>query len=209
MSDIVQRSEEWHQERLGKITASRISDIMPLKSGKYSTSRENLAYELVAELLTGTRKPIYTNQSMQWGIDQESVSRLRYEAITGSKVIETGFYNHSSLKLSGASPDGLVGSNGLVEFKNPETSTFLRLVKTGEVNQDHLFQMQWQMDCVGEHILYNDYFVHDSRIADTQINYFYRRIERDNDLIETIRREVYDFTKLMDDIMDKVRLNAG
>jgi hypothetical protein len=76
---IEQGTQEWHQLRLGKVTASRISDVLAkVKSGE-SASRRNYKMELVVERLTGLKTESYTSPAMQWGIDNEGLARSEYE----------------------------------------------------------------------------------------------------------------------------------
>ena len=118
-----QRSEEWFQQRLGKVTASRISDVIAKTKTGVSTSRHNYLIQLVSERLTGKKAETYINQAMQDGIDREDEARTLYELKFG-KVNEVGFFEHPTILMSGASPDGaLVNDNGGIEIKCPIETT--------------------------------------------------------------------------------------
>ena len=123
MSDIEQRTDEWFAARLGKVTASRVADVMARTKTGYSASRENYMAQLVVERITGERAESYNNAAMQWGTDQEPFARAAYEAHTGQMVEEVAFVPHPMIDGAGASPDGLVGADGLCEIKCPNTST--------------------------------------------------------------------------------------
>jgi hypothetical protein len=101
-----QRSEEWFEARLGKVTASRIGDILAtIRNGNWAASRKNYAAQLVTERLTGKGPEPYMNEYIQWGIDQEAPAREAYQKATGSAVKEVGFVVHPSLDLAGATTD--------------------------------------------------------------------------------------------------------
>lgn len=133
--------------RLGKLTASRIADATAkLASGKWGASRANYMAELIAERLTGVQASRYVNAEMLWGIETEAQARAAYEFYY-SPVTVTGFVDHPTIPMTGASPDGLVGDDGLVEFKCPNTSTHIEFLLTDEVEQKYRKQMLWQLGC--------------------------------------------------------------
>ena len=117
-----QRTDDWFAARLGKVTASRVADVVAKTKTGYSASRENYMADLIVERLTGQKASTFTNAAMERGIEQEPHARAAYSARTGELVEEVGFIDHPAIPMSGASPDGLV-AEGLVEFKNPNTST--------------------------------------------------------------------------------------
>ena len=111
-----QRTDAWFEARLGKVTASRVADLMATTKSGYAASRDNLMAQLIVERLTGQKQESYTNAAMQWGTDQEPFARAAYEIATGQMVEECGFIPHPTIEGAGASPDGLVGDEGLVEI---------------------------------------------------------------------------------------------
>ena len=125
MDEIVQGTPEWHAIRLGKVTASRVADVMAKTKTGYGASRANYMAELIAERLTGAPAERYTNAAMQWGTDKEPEARALYEFLTDAAVAQIGFVAHPTISMSGASPDGLVGYDGLVEIKCPNTATHI------------------------------------------------------------------------------------
>lgn len=147
MSD--QRTPEWFAERAGKVTASRIADIIAKTKTGYGASRQNYAAQLVAERLTGVPAESFTNSAMQWGTDQEPYARAAYEAATGNFVTEVGFIHHPEIELAGASPDGLVGDDGLVEIKCPNTATHIDYLLSRKIPSKYEAQMAWQIICTG------------------------------------------------------------
>ena len=149
-----QRTEEWFAARMGKVTASRVADVIAKTKTGYSTSRENYLAQLVCEVLTGKPAESYTNAAMQWGVDQEPLARAAYESHQNVLVDEVGFLTHPTIWQSGASPDGLVGELGMVEIKCPNTATHIDTLLTQTVPGKYNTQMQWQMACAKRCLLY-------------------------------------------------------
>lgn len=142
-----QGSAAWLAERAGKVTASRMADVMAtIKTGE-AASRANYRAELVAQRLTGQVESGFTNAAMQWGTDQEPFARAAYEILRNAIVEEVGFIPHPTIMMSGASPDGLVGTDGMVEIKCPNTATHIAFLLDGKIPQKYQLQMAWQMAC--------------------------------------------------------------
>ncbi len=141
-----QRTEEWFAARCGKVTASRVADIIAKTKTGASASRENYLAQLVCERLTGKPAESYSNSAMQWGTDTEPFARAAYEARADILVTEVGFVDHPWIPLSGASPDGLA-SEGMVEIKCPNTATHIETLLTKTVPAKYITQMMWQMAC--------------------------------------------------------------
>lgn len=190
MSTVVQGSPEWFAQRIGKVTASRLSDVMAkIKTGE-AASRANYRVELVAERLTGKAAEGFTNSSMKWGTECEPLARAAYEAETGLMVVEVGMIEHPHIKMSGASPDGLVDSTGTLEIKCPETRTHIETIMSGKAPSKYIPQMMWQMACTGRQ--WADFVSFDPRMpADMQL--FICRVERDANLIAEYENEVIKF----------------
>ena len=145
--EIVQGSPEWFAARLGRVTASRVADVVARTKSGWGASRANYAAQLVAERLTKTVAETFTNAAMQHGTEQEPVARAAYEFYRDADVTEVGFVVHPRIAMSGASPDGLVGADGLVEIKCPNTATHIETLLGGAVPAKYLCQVQWQMAC--------------------------------------------------------------
>ena len=188
--EIEQRSEDWFVIRLGKVTASRVADVIAKTKTGYSTSRENYMAQLVVERLTQTKAESYTNAAMQWGTDQEPFARAAYEAAQGVMVEEVGFVPHPTIEWAGASPDGLVGDDGLVEIKCPNTATMIEALLTGKVPTKYFTQMQFQMACTGTKFC--DYVVFDPRMP-AKAQLFVTRVNRDDAYIAEIEAEIVKF----------------
>lgn len=197
-----QRTEEWYAARLGKVTASRVADIIAKTKTGYSTSRANYMAELICERLTGVRGDFYMNAAMQWGVEKEPEARAVYEAQTGSLVTEVGFTPHNLIKSAGASPDGLVGNDGLVEFKCPITATHLDTILTETVPGRYATQMQWQMACTGRQ--WCDFVSYDPRLPE-ELRLFVKRAPRDESVVSMLEREVQSFLNELNDKLAKLK----
>ena len=202
-----QRTTEWHTARLGKVTASRVADVIAKTKTGYGASRANLMADLICERLTGQPASTFTNAHMEWGTEQEPHARAAYSARTGELVEEVGFIDHPRIANSGASPDGLVGDDGLVEFKCPATSTMLDTLLAGDVPSKYIPQMQWQMACTGRK--WCDFCSYDPRLPE-HLRMFVKRVERDNDYIKTLEGEVTVFLAELEEKLSKLQeLNRG
>jgi len=183
--EVRQGSEEWLAARVGKVGASRIADIVAKTKSGYSTSRANYAAELIAERLTGKKAEGYTNAAMQWGTDNEPQARAMYEFMRNVSVVEVGIVLHPTIENAQASPDGLVGDDGLVEIKCPLTATHIATLRGGEIDGKYMKQMQWQMACTGR--AWCDFCSFDPRLpAEMQLHI--RRVSRDPVLIVELAR---------------------
>lgn len=163
-----QRTESWFAARIGKVTASRVADIMAKTKSGPSASRANYMAELICERLTGQQAERFSNAAMDWGTATEPQARAAYEFLTDATVVETGLVDHPTIPMFGASPDGLVGDDGLIEIKCPNTATHLDTLLNEEVPEKYVVQMRVQMICTGRK--WCDYVSFDPRLpADLQI----------------------------------------
>jgi len=201
MSDL-QRTDEWFAARLGKVTASRIADVCARTKTGWGASRKNYMAELVAERLTGTRVEGFTNSAMQWGTDVEPEARIAYEFYRDATVVETGFAPHPSIAETGASPDGLVRDDGLVEIKCPNTATHIETLLGAELAQKYFLQMQWQMACTGRQ--WCDFVSYDPRLPET-MRLFVDRVKRDDVAIKAIEKDVSDFLTELRETVERLR----
>lgn len=197
-----QGSPEWFKARLGKVTASRVSDVVSKTKTGYSTSRAKYMTQLLIERITGEPVESYTNPAMERGIEQEQFARAAYEAHANVLVDQCGSFDHPSIPMSSASPDGLVNQDGQVEIKNPMSHTHLETLITKKVPGDYVIQMQWQMACTGRK--WCDFVSYDSRMPE-HLRLFVRRVERDDELIAELEKEVVKFLSELEDKLDKLK----
>lgn len=189
-ADIIQGSPEWHQARLGCVTASRIADVCARTKTGFGASRANYMAELIVERLTGQREEKFTNAAMQHGTETEPEARAAYEFRQNVDVVQVGFVKHWSIADTGASPDGLVGDDGLVEIKCPNTATHLETLLTGEIPQKYVLQMHWQMICTGRK--WCDFVSYDPRLPEA-MRMSVQRVELDQILADVITKDVVQF----------------
>ncbi len=203
---IEQRSPEWFAARLGKVTASRVADVMAKTKMGYSASRANYMAELICERLTGSKTEGYTNAAMQWGVDNEESARNAYAFMHNAEVIEAGFDIHPTIAEFGASPDGYIGDDGQVEIKCPNTATHLETLLNDSMEGKYITQMQSQMACTGRK--WCDFISYDPRLpADMQL--WVKRIYRDDVLIKTIETEVMTFLEELGTKLNKLNAKFG
>ncbi len=203
MTDAIeQRSDAWFATRCGKVTASRIADLMAKTKSGPSASRKNYAAQLVLERLTGTVAQSFTNAAMQHGIDTEPLARDAYQQERLCTVEEVGFVDHPTIAMTGASPDGLIGDDGLVEIKCPQPAGHLETLLGQSAPEKYRLQMAWQMACTGR--AYCDYVSYSPDFPEP-MQIFVQRIERDDALIAELEREVAAFLAEIDDTVTRLR----
>ncbi|MGX1418341.1 lambda exonuclease family protein [Bradyrhizobium elkanii] len=190
MSEIIQGSDEWKALRLGKVTASRVADVIAKTKTGYSASRANYMAQLIAERLTDTVADAYTNAAMQHGTETEPEARSAYEFYQGVTVEQVAFVPHPKIDQAGCSPDGLVGDDGLVEIKCPNTATHLETLLGQAVPSKYETQMQFQMACTGRK--YCDFVSYDPRMPEN-MRLFIKRVNRDDKTIAAIEGEIASF----------------
>lgn len=190
-ADIIQGSPEWFAARLGKATASKIADIIAKTKSGPAASRATYQGQLVAERLSQQAAESFSNAAMQWGTDQEPNARAAYAFLHASgPVVEVGFVDHPTVAMSGASPDGLVGDDGLVEIKCPNTATHIATLKGRAVPGKYLTQIQWQLACTRRK--WCDFVSYDPRLPD-ELQLYVERVHRDDDMIRELEAEVAAF----------------
>lgn len=187
---IIQGSPEWFAARCGKVTASRVADVIAKTKTGWGAGRANYAAELIAERLTGCTAPSFSNAAMQWGTDTEPFARTAYSERFATEVAEIGFVDHPEIAMTGASPDGLIGDDGMLEIKCPNTATHLDTLQSQSVPTKYITQMQWQMACCGRE--WCDFASYDPRLP-PHLRLFVKRVPRDVSLILELETEVTAF----------------
>lgn len=187
---IEQGSKEWLELRLGKVTASRIADVLAKGKSGEALSREDYRYELVVQRLTGDPGESFTNAAMEWGTATEPQARIAYEAQADVFVEQVPFVLHPTIEWFGCSPDGLIGDKGLLEIKCPNSKTHIKYLNAGKPPAKYVPQMQCQMAVTGRQ--WCDFVSFDPRLpGDLQL--FVVRLDRDEDYIKSMEAEVVKF----------------
>jgi len=192
---IEQRSDQWFAARIGKVTASRVADVLAKTKTGYSATRDNYMAQLVCERLTGEKGESFTNAAMQWGTQTEPLARAAYESLYDVLVDEVGFVPHPSIIMAGASPDGLVGDDGLLEIKCPNTATHIETLLSQTVPGKYNTQMQFQLACTGRQ--WCDFVSFDNRLP-AELQLFVKRVPRDNMYIRLMEEEIIKFLNELD-----------
>ena len=189
-----QGSEEWLQMRLGKVTASRVSDVITNgRGGAISKTVQSYMAELIAEILTGKSKPFFENDAMRWGTETEPQARSMYEINNDFvDVKEVAFVEHND--FIGISPDGLIGEDGLLEIKCPATTTQIKRALSSDYSSDYKAQIQMQLWVTERQ--WCDFVSFDPRL-DCEASYLQQRVERDEEYIEEMKEKVYKFIEEM------------
>lgn len=203
-----QRSDEWVAARLGHVTGSQIKCVLASGRGsKESATRANYRAALVAERLTGAPDPDkFESAAMRRGTEQEPFARAKYEERAGLLVGQVGFVLHPEIPWAGCSPDGLVGEEGLVQIKAPNTSTHLETIFRQEIPSEYEAQMFFEMACTGRK--WCDFVSFDDRLPD-DVSLFVKRLARDDAQIALIETEVRRFLAEVEEYIEKVRRMAA
>jgi len=200
---VEQGTPEWHQMRLGKVTASRVADILAKTKTGPSASRQNYLIELALQRTTGIIQESYSNSAMEWGTQTEPQARVAYEVNTNNFVDQVAFIDHPSIKWFGCSPDGLVSDRGLVEIKCPNSATHWEYFKAKEPPKKYFIQMQAQIAVTNRD--WCDFVSFDPRMPDRS-QLLVVRVNRDDHFILDMEREVKQF---LDEVEAEVQQMKG
>jgi hypothetical protein len=207
----IQGSADWFAARNGRVTASKISDVMQYlkqtkaeqETGVRRQGQKRIDYktELIAGTLRGEALPHFVSDAMRWGIEQEALAATEYELESPEAVMPVGFVYHPTIERAGASPDRLVGKDGLLEVKCPETTTHLEWILAGVVPDEHRRQMLFQMRCCERE--WCDFMSFDSRLP-RRYQKFIIRLHADETAMDDIDSEVRQFLAEVDGIIESL-----
>ncbi len=197
-----QGTSGWLRARCGCLTASRMADAVAyLKGGKEAEARRKLKIELLTERLTDMAVERYVNEAMRWGIETEPEAKERYEEITGRLIQPCGFALHGDIEFFGASPDGLLSVDGLIEIKCPTSTTHMQWLLDGVVPDQHKPQMLAQMAVTGRQ--WCDFMSYDPRFADGKA-IFIRRFEPTSEEIKAVEDAARLFLSEVDQMFESI-----
>ncbi len=201
---LIQGTPEWHTARLGKVTASRISDVMAKpKSGRgTSVSRANYAAQLIRERLTHEWEKGFFNEHTKRGIELEPMARAAYEFETDNQVVEVGFVPHPTITMSGASPDGLIGDDGITQIKCRNATKHIAYLLNGKIGNDEFLQVQWEMACTKRNWCH---FVNFNPGFPPSMQLFIKHIDRDDERICEMEKEVVQFLIEVNEQVEKLK----
>lgn len=200
--DCTQGTHEWHAARCGKVTGSRVADVVRKTKSGVSASRATYAGELVAERLSGFQaSSSFSTRATEWGKEQEAAARQLYALMTDANVSTVGFVDHHSIEWSGVSPDGLVDDTGLVSFKCPNSSNHIATLLGAPIEPDYVKQMVWEMACTGRQ--WCDFVSFDPRLP-PEMQIEIRRVQRDPVAIAELEIEVRKFLGEVSETVDRL-----
>lgn len=204
-----QRTQEWFNARVGKVTASEVYKIcVKTSKGSKSTSYDRYKEKIITEILTNI--PAETGictHAMQWGIDNEQDAKKQYEFMFDAKIIDCGFIIHPTMERVGASPDGMIGNDGLIEIKCPTSETHTRFLTSNKISEKHLYQMQLQLACTQRK--WCDFVSYDPRFEMPEIQLKRQRIFRDDEFITNMQNCIKEFFDEVDDDIKKILENSS
>ena len=201
--DVEQGSEEWKRLRVGSLGASRLQEAIARTKTGWGASRANLMAELVCERLTGNPSDCFTNAAMKWGNDFEAEAREAYEFWADVDVETCGLFHHPHIEGTHASPDGLVGDDGMLEIKCPTSATHIDTLMGRTVPAKYATQMMWQLACSGRK--WCDFVSYDPRMPES-MRLFVRRLERNDETIAELEAAVGAFLSELDKKVMELRL---
>jgi len=199
---VEQRSDTWFSARLGKVTASRVADVMAKTKSGPAASRQNYMMQLLCERLTGQREEGFTSAAMQRGTELEPEARSAYEIETGGIVIETGIHVHPDIPAFAASPDGLISTDGVLEIKVPNTAQHVDFLRTKKPDGKYQWQMLAQMACAGRD--YAHFVSWDNRLPEP-LQLSWVEFKRDSSRIDEMLTEICAFLKELDALESEMR----
>lgn len=190
MADL-QRTDAWHADRCGHVTASKYADVIAIgKTGKPLKAREDYLMQLVTERLTGEQSEGVDSFSMRWGRDAEPFARAAFEAETGLIVAESPFVRHQTIDWVGCSPDGLIGKDEGYESKCPKDSRIHLITWREGMPEEHKAQVQGCMWVTGRKRWHFVSF--DPRMPE-HLRLYHQIIERDEKFIQHLETEIIKF----------------
>mgnify|MGYP002641668538 FL=1 len=206
--ELIQGSDEWFKVRMGKITASKLSDLMRKTNYGESTYKTRLRMELAIERITGkSASPNFMNQAMKDGVEREPDARKLFEAITGKEVALCGSFDHPDVVNTSASPDGLIrGEDAVLEIKCPTHITHAKSLLSEKMPKNYEYQVQWQIACTeSEYAYFASY--HPDFPKELRLKWV--KVEKDSDMILKLENAVREFDAEVEDLIIKIKKGAN
>lgn len=194
--DLAQGSDEWRLARCGSLGASQVHEALAkTKSGAWGAGRANIMAALICERLTGIPEDGYVSAAMTWGTETEAQARVFYELIEGVSVSPVGLIRHPRIVGAHSSPDGLVGDDGAVEIKCPNSATHIETICGAKIPAKYATQVQWHLACSGR--AWCDFISFDPRMPE-DLRMIVQRVPRDAAVIAEMEEAVIDFLAELD-----------
>ena len=205
--ELIQGSDSWFKARMGKVTASKLSDLMRKTKYGESTYKTRLRMELAIERLTGkSASDNFMNRAMQDGVEREPDARKLFEAITGKEVAECGSFDHPDIVNTSASPDGLIrGEDAVLELKCPTHITHAKNLLSDKMPKNYEYQVQWQIACTeSEYAYFASY--HPDFGKDLRLKFV--KVEKDDKIIAELEKAVREFDIEVEGLINDIK-NGG
>lgn len=196
IEELQQGTEAWRLARCGSLGASSVHEALTRTKAGWGASRANVLARLVVERLTGVPQDNYTNAAMQHGVETEPEARAAYQFESGVLVKQVGLVKHPTIAGTHASPDGLIGDDGLLEIKCPNSATHLDRLLGEAVPAKYFTQMQWQLACTGRQ--WCDYVSFDPRVPEN-MRLHVERVMRNKAHIAELETQVREFLAELDE----------
>ena len=205
--ELIQGSDEWFAARVGKITASRLGDIMRKTKWGESTYKAKVRLELAIERITGkSASSVTMNQAMRDGVEREPDARKLFEAVTQKEVALCGSFDHPTIVNTSASPDGLLrGENAVLEIKCPTHATHAKNLMSEKMPKNYEYQVQWQIACTESDFAYFASY-HPDFPKDLRLKYV--KVDKDDSIIKSLEEAVRQFDIEIEDLIIKIQ-NGG
>lgn len=201
-----QLTDSWRAARLGKVTASKVKDVMASgRGGAPSATRTNYMMQLLCERLTGTWEEGFTSAAMMRGTELEPTARLAYELMQDCEVMEVGLIQHPKIANFAASPDGVIllpNGRGGLEIKCPNTAQHIAVMRSGKHDGQYEWQMLAQMACA--ELEWVDFVSFDNRLPE-ELQYVCHRYNRDEARIREMEKGVTDFLTELEFLEEDMR----
>jgi hypothetical protein len=207
-SELEQGSEAWRAIRAGKVTGSRINDVLTQarKKGDVSKVRQGYMFELIAERLTGIPEEQYSGFWPDHGKEFEPLAAAAYEVLFDQVLQKVGFIVHPTMPFAGCSPDRLLGDRGIVGIKCPKTTTHLRWRQKNSCPEEHVAQLYWELCCTGRE--WADFVSYDPRLPEP-LQLFAVRVFPEKALMTEMENQVKAFEDEIKESIKAINAVAG
>lgn len=195
--DCEQNTPDWFKWRVGIPTASNFDKIVTSK-GEPSKQRTKYMYQLAGERITGKMEETYKNANMQRGIEMESEARQVYELINNVEILKVGLCIEEGETVYAASPDGLVGKDGLIEIKCPQITTHVEYLLKTELPTEYFQQVQGQLLVTNRK--WNDFISYYPGMKPLIV-----RVQRDEKFIKALKIELEVFCKELNQLIERIK----
>ena len=193
-----QRSNEWYKDRYGKFTASEIHKLLGVRG--LGETGKTYAIEKAIEQLYGQIEDSYRGADMQRGVDLEPLAFKKFQEMH-PEATESFMFPYG--QHAGASPDGVVGKDAILEIKCPRATKFFKIVADENIDKEYYAQMQMQMLCSNSEKAYFFNYC----IIDGEEFYHTIEVKRDEEMIALIKERLEEAIAIKEAYIEKITNN--